>query len=492
MTPKIASSINYTPDDLINMYVHDLKLISLLTREDEVELAKKIEEGKKKIINLIVSAPLITNEILKYPHLLKERKLAISNICLIEKDIEDKDEQQTQEQFLKTIKSLRPVVQKRDLCVKKLANKRLSKEDIKNIRTQLEKNNTTLLNKMCNLHLRDEIIKGFLDEFKESAALYNINSIKIKDIKKKLKILSDKNKNISFTTVQEKNNNKYKKQYNNYKKLKKEAKAIESELGLAGTASINEALELLQDSETKINQAKKTFTEANLRLVISIAKKHIGRGLSLSDLIQEGNIGLMTAVDKFDYKKGYKLSTYAFWWIRQAISRALAVQARTIRLPVHMIETINRLTHVSRNFVQEFSREPTAEEIADEMGISVDKIRAILKIYKEPLSLETPIGNDGDSHLEDFIEDKASVVMLDTVIQQELKTQVEKSLHSLTKKEAEIIKRRFGIGDSAPQSLKEVGRQFKVTRERIRQLEGKALKKLRHITRSQHLKFFLE
>ena len=275
------------------------------------------------------------------------------------------------------------------------------------------------------------------------------------------------------------------------KELQAEQKRIESEVGIA-IGELKKKYQQIALAREVVSKAKNELIIHNLRLVINIAKHYIGRGLSLLDLIQEGNIGLMKAIERFDYTMGFKFSTYATWWIKQAITRALADQARTIRLPVHMIETINRLTHVSKNLVQELGREPKVEELAAEMGLSIDKVRAILKICKEPISLETPIGNDEDSHLEDFLEDKASLVPLDMVIHQELKTQVRKVIDTLSKKEADIIRKRFGIGDDVSQTLEEVGSYFKVTRERIRQLEGKALRKLRHPQRSQYLKLFLE
>jgi RNA polymerase primary sigma factor len=332
------------------------------------------------------------------------------------------------------------------------------------------------------IEFTESVKRRLIDDMKD--AVESVRSVQ-REVEAYERQLNPKNKKLKLKDEEKKNVQRQ------IKELRAKIKAISDSLEQSPD-ELKQTLEVIISGEWKAEQAKKELVEANLRLVVSIAKKYTNRGLQFLDLIQEGNIGLMKAVDKFEYRRGYKFSTYATWWIRQAITRAIADQARTIRIPVHMIETINKLIRTSRALVQELGREPTSEEIAKRMDIPVSKVRKVLKIAQEPISLETPIGEEEDSHLGDFIEDRQVVSPAEAVINLNLKEQTESVLKTLTPREEKVIKMRFGVGDGSEHTLEEVGQSFAVTRERIRQIEAKALRKLRHPSRSRKLRAFLE
>lgn len=455
-------------DDVIKIYLREMGVLPMLTKEGEVMAAKRIEKGKESKNRVIFAMPFVIQKIISFKDKLAKSRILIKDIVLDTEDVSELEERKILNQFLITTKNIKNLHIRRNRLLKKLNQKGLDETKTKAIIAKLTENKNDIFNRFSELCLREDVIKTFLEQFKKSAE--RIDGLK--------KTMSNMQKTTPFREQ-------------DYEELKREALQIESVLGLK-KIDIKKTTKLFQHYEKKILEAKGKLVEANLRLVVSIAKKYIGRGLSLSDLVQEGNIGLMRAVDKFEYRRGYKFSTYATWWIRQAVTRSLADQARTVRIPVHMTETLNKLSRVSRNLVQELGREPALEEIADKMKLPQEKVKAILKIAKEPISLETPIGDDADTQLMDLIEDKDALSPIDSAIHHDLQEQIKMVMSSLTSKEAEIIKRRFGIGDDLlPHTLEEVGQEFKVTRERIRQIETNILKKLRHPTRTKLLKEFM-
>jgi len=541
-------------DDPIRMYLREMGGVELLSREGEIAIAKRIEAGKDVMINALTQSPIVGKKIFEWKEQIENQQMLVRDIIDIDstyedfealdddddlkinkknnlkkskeknddekKDDEKKDENNSNDddEFNVSLAKMEEEIKPKILNILESLNKNYSKlqkyqlEKLECLLTSKElsvsknknfkKIQEILVDNFKNLQLAPHVVEDLVQShYKENKKIVSLEGVLLRlamsnkiSREEFLKYYIGNEINPKFESFL-KENQTWKSFFKKYKKdfseIKDRLVEFSKKIGLS-VGEFKKLVSRIQKGERESRIAKKEMVEANLRLVISIAKKYTNRGLQFLDLIQEGNIGLMKAVDKFEYRRGYKFSTYATWWIRQAITRSIADQARTIRIPVHMIETINKIVRTQRQIMSEFGREPTPEELAKKLAMPLEKVRKVLKIAKEPVSLETPVGDEEDSSLGDFIEDKNALQPLDTAIQSNLSESTTKILASLTPREERVLRMRFGIGMNTDHTLEEVGLQFSVTRERIRQIEAKALRKLKHPSRSKQLKSFLE